>query len=96
MCRKFLLAANIIGAVLILFVIVFGKISYSAFVNGLIELISSSSGAGIIGGADGPTAIFVSGNFSLNTTVLLVLLPLLLVLTLLILNVVHLKKNMHP
>ena len=93
MNRKLLLTANIIGAALILFVIVAGKISYAAFINGLTESISGSSAVEIIGGADGPTAIFVSGNFNLNTTALLLLLPLLLVEILLIFNVVHLKKN---
>ncbi len=91
MIRK-LLIANIIGAVLIFVVIVAGRISYFAFIQSFSETISDASAVGIIGGADGPTAIFVSGSFNLNTAALLLLLPLLLVEILLIINVVYLKK----
>ena len=93
MKRKLLLTANIIGLFLILFVIIAGRISYSTFIQSFSKSIPDSSAIGIIvGGTDGPTAIFASGNFDLNTTALLLLLPLLLVGILLISNFVYLKK----
>ena len=92
MKRKLLLTANIIGIILILFVIIAGRINYSNFIQSFSKSVPDSSAIGIIGGADRPTAIFVSGNFDLNTATLLFLLPLLLVGVLLIFNVVYLKK----
>ena len=92
MKRKLLLTANIIGIILILFVIIAGRISYSNFIQSFSKSIPDSSAIGIIGGAEGPTAIFVSGNFDINTVALLLFLPLLLVGILLIFNVVYLRK----
>ena len=92
MKRKQLLAANIIGIVLVVFIIIAVKISYSSLISGLSKSISDSQAIGIIGGADGPTAIFISGGFDLNTLMKLLLLLSLLLVVLLLSNVVYLKK----
>ena len=93
MKREHLLTANLIGLILVLFVIVVGKISYSSLITSFSESISDSQAVGIIGGTDGPTAIFVSGSFDLDTNILLLLLALLLVGILLIFNVVYFIKD---
>jgi len=83
----------LIGLVLVLFVIVAGKISYSSLMKSFSESISDSRAVGILGGADGPTAIFVSGSFDLDTNILLLLLALLVVGILLIFNVGYFIKD---
>ena len=93
MKRKQLLAANIIGIILVIFIIAAGKISYSLLINSLSESIPDSQTIGIIGGADAPTAIFISGDFDLSIATLLLLLPLLLIGIIFIFNAVFLKKN---
>ena len=93
MKRTLLLIANMIGFVLILFVAVTGKISYSVFISNLSGSIPESAAAiGVIGGADGPTAIFVSGGFDFRVIVFLSGLSLTLVGILLVVNVVYLKN----
>lgn len=77
MKRKLLLPINIAGFILVLLVGVTGTMSYSAFIQNLTESVTS---AGVIGEADGPTAIFISGDLDLNTIKLLLLLSLLLLL----------------
>lgn len=71
---KTIAEANIIGIVLVVFMIVAGKISYSSLISNLSKSISDSQEIGIIDGADGPTAIFISGGFDLNTMMRLLLL----------------------
>jgi Na+-transporting methylmalonyl-CoA/oxaloacetate decarboxylase beta subunit len=88
---KRLLIGNIIGAVLILF-----GITYSIIISGLFQSLSEASEAsaiGVIGGADGPTAIFISGNYDFNTIVSPLLLLLFVVEILLIFNIVYLVRN---
>jgi len=77
---------------MVVFIIVAGKIGYSSFMNSLSESIADSQAIGITGGADGPTAIFISGSFDLKTTVVLLFLSLLLVGGLFVLNIAYLKK----
>ena len=91
MKQKQLLISNIIGAVLVLSLIITGTIRYSSIINGLFESMHEASAIGIIGGADGPTTIFVSGNFNLYTVLLLVG-PFLL-LGILLFNVVYFIRN---
>ncbi len=93
MKRKQLLVGNIIGILLVVFVIVAVKISYSSFINNLSKSIADSQAIGIIGQADGPTAIFVSGGFDLTTTALVLLLVLVLVGFLFFLNIIYLIRN---
>ncbi len=93
MKRKQLLVGNIIGILLVVFVIVAGKISYSSFVDSFSESISGSQAIGIIGQADGPTAIFVSGGFDLTATALVLLLVLVLVGFLFFLSIIYLIRN---
>jgi Na+-transporting methylmalonyl-CoA/oxaloacetate decarboxylase beta subunit len=85
---KRLLIGNIIGAVLILF-----GITYSIIISGLFQSLSEASAIGVIGGADGPTAIFISGNYDFNTIVSPLLLLLFVVEILLIFNIVYLVRN---
>ncbi len=92
MKRKQLLTGNIIGIILILFVIVAGIISYSAFNKSLSGSISDPSAIGIIGGADGPTAIFISGGFKLSPVLISLTGALLLTGIILVLNIIYLKK----
>jgi len=88
MKRKQLLVGNIIGAVLILLSII-----HSVIVNGLVRSLSEASAIGLIGGADGPTAVFISGSYDFNSVVLPLLLLLMLLGGLLIFNIVYLIKS---
>jgi Na+-transporting methylmalonyl-CoA/oxaloacetate decarboxylase beta subunit len=88
MKRKQLLAGNIIGILLILFVIIAGKISFSAVVKSLSQIITPAD-IGIIGGADGPTSIFISGGFNINAVFFALSSALLLIVVILVLNIIY-------
>ena len=93
MKREQLLTGNVIGIILILFVGIAGKICYSALNKSLSDIIPDSAAVGIIGGADGPTAIFISGGFNLNTVLSLLVVALLLIAIILIWNIIYLKNR---
>ena len=93
MKRKQLLIANILGVILILFVAVTGKISYTAFIKSLSSSMNEASATGIIGGADGSTAIFISGGFNLNTILLLLIAALVLTAVIFVWNIIYLKNG---
>ncbi|WP_291854969.1 hypothetical protein [Marinilabilia sp.] len=88
MKRKLLLTGNIIGAILVISFFFSARFIFSS----ILQDISNSSGTGIIGGSDGPTAVFLSGPTNLNIGILF-LLPTLFVGMLLILNIVYLVRN---
>ncbi|MCI1785168.1 MAG: sodium ion-translocating decarboxylase subunit beta [Bacteroidales bacterium] len=92
MKRKQLLAGNIIGILLILFVIIAGKISISVVIKSFSTIITPAD-IGVIGGADGPTSIFVSGGFNINTVLFTFLAALLLIAVILVLNVLYLRTG---
>ena len=89
MKRKLLLTGNIIGAILVISLFFSARYIFS---NIFQDISNSSAVGGIIGGSDGPTAVFLSGPTNLNTGILF-LLPTLFVGMLLILNVVYLIRN---
>ncbi len=94
MKRRVLLATNIAGLILTLLIGITGAVNYSAFIQYLQESVSASAASvGVIGEADGPTAIFVSGNFNLTTTALIVLASLILVAIFFFLNIVYFIRN---
>ncbi len=93
MKRKHFIIGNIIGSVLVLAVIIVERISHSFIINNLLNSITETSAIGIIGGADGPTAVFVAGDFDLHTAALMFRVSLILVLTLLLLNVYYFLRN---
>lgn len=93
MKRKQFLIGNIVGAVLVLTVIIVERISLGFIINNLLNSKTENSSIGIIGGADGPTALFVSGNFDFHTAALMIRVSLFLVLILLILDVFYFIRH---
>jgi hypothetical protein len=99
MKKKLLLISNVLGAIIIFIYI----ISLKSFFSDIIKTIYKSfndftlqddgSSIGIIGGADGPTAIFVTGSFSGFDSFLFLILPLILVNIILVVNIIFLYKN---
>ena len=92
MNRKFLWIGNIIGTALILTVWVVGAIRFYPGIHHIFATGHDASAIGIIGGADGPTAIFLSGPAGIGP-VLLSLCSMLFWSVLFIFNVIYLRKN---
>jgi Na+-transporting methylmalonyl-CoA/oxaloacetate decarboxylase beta subunit len=99
MKRKLLLISNIIGTgiTFVYLTIIIQKFFWIidntlAAIHESAALQPDASATGIIGGADGPTAIFITGKCGLNFTMIL-LLPLVMVGILLICNSIYLAKN---
>ncbi|MBN2395812.1 MAG: hypothetical protein JXC36_05030 [Candidatus Atribacteria bacterium] len=87
MGRKLLLTANVLGLIMVLIAGLMGVMCYSTFVADLTELLSAS--VGVIGGDDGPTAVFVSGGFDMDSVLLILLLSLMLMGSFFGLNVTY-------
>jgi Na+-transporting methylmalonyl-CoA/oxaloacetate decarboxylase beta subunit len=94
MRNNLLLAANCLGILLVLgFYFSFRKV-VTSFLNALLsaEIHTGTPSVGIIGGADGPTAVFVSTPHPPQFQWILFL-PLIVVIGIFILNSIYLYRN---
>jgi Na+-transporting methylmalonyl-CoA/oxaloacetate decarboxylase beta subunit len=96
---KLLLFGNIFGAIIAFIYIVFLKEYFSSIVKVLYESINEASASqpdassiGTIGGADGPTAFFVTSPNAFDSTYFL-LFPLILINVVFMANIIFLYKN---
>jgi hypothetical protein len=99
MKKKLLLIGNVLGAIIIFIYIISLKNFFSDIIKTIYKSINdftsqnNSSSISIIGGADGPTAIFVTGNSSGFDSSLFLILPLILVNIILVVNIIFLYRN---
>lgn len=94
MKNKPLITANILGIALVLGSYFLFRNVFTSFLNALgsAEIQTGTPSVGIIGGADGPTAVFVSTPHPPQFQWILFL-PLIVVIGIFILNILHLNRT---
>lgn len=92
--RKLLLTANITGLILVIVIGLTGVMGYSSLVGNLTKsVMAHSASGGEFGGSDGPTAVFLSGDYDLCTVAIVLLLSLVLIGFLFVVNIVWFVRN---